>query len=122
MQNESFQALELSNGLLFEAAGFEVYGFVGRQTFNLSDGTWLVYVHEGQIFSDNDFPIREGMYASLTGLKIHSTRRKTRAMLVRFKSYMGMEREEVVRLAMRKGISQTDLIKNSQWSKAWVPR
>lgn len=35
---------------------------------------------------------------------------------------LGMEREEVVRLAMRVGIPQSQLIKDSQWSKAWVPR
>lgn len=33
-----------------------------------------------------------------------------------------MEREEVVRLAMRKGIPHTDIITNSEWSKAWIPR
>ena len=33
-----------------------------------------------------------------------------------------MEREEVVRLAMRKGIPQTEIITMADWSKAWVPK
>ena len=32
-----------------------------------------------------------------------------------------MEAEEVVRLASRKGIPKTDIIKNSNWSTSWVP-
>lgn len=35
---------------------------------------------------------------------------------------LGMEREEVVRLAMRVGIPQSQLIRDTGWSKAWVPR
>jgi ParB-like chromosome segregation protein Spo0J len=33
-----------------------------------------------------------------------------------------MEREEVVRLAMRKGIPQTEIVTMAEWSNAWVPR
>lgn len=32
-----------------------------------------------------------------------------------------MEREEVVRLANRKGIPNTAIIEKSEWSKAWMP-
>lgn len=32
-----------------------------------------------------------------------------------------METEEVVRLANRKGIPKTEIITNSEWSKAWEP-
>ena len=36
-------------------------------------------------------------------------------------SRLQMEREEVVRLANRQGIPQSDLIENSEWSKSWIP-
>ena len=32
-----------------------------------------------------------------------------------------MDREEVVRLSISQGIPKTDVIKNAEWSKAWVP-
>lgn len=32
-----------------------------------------------------------------------------------------MESEEVIRLANRKGIPKTDIVVNSDWSKAWEP-
>jgi len=32
-----------------------------------------------------------------------------------------MESEEVVRLANRKGIPKTDIVRNSAWSNSWVP-
>jgi len=32
-----------------------------------------------------------------------------------------MEEEEVIRLANRKGIPESDLIRNSGWSNAWIP-
>lgn len=35
---------------------------------------------------------------------------------------LGMEKEEVVRLAMRVGIPQSQLIRDTGWSKAWVPK
>jgi ParB-like chromosome segregation protein Spo0J len=34
---------------------------------------------------------------------------------------MQMETEEVVRLANRKGIPKTDIVKNKDWSNSWVP-
>ena len=34
---------------------------------------------------------------------------------------LGMEREEVYRLANRLGIPKTDLIHNTGWGKSWVP-
>jgi len=34
---------------------------------------------------------------------------------------LGMEREEVVRLASRCGIPQSKIINDGKWSKAWVP-
>jgi len=34
---------------------------------------------------------------------------------------LGMEKEEVVRLALRVGIPQSRLIENSEFDKAWVP-
>lgn len=34
---------------------------------------------------------------------------------------LGMEPEEVVRLANRKGIPKTKIVTNAEWSKAWVP-
>lgn len=36
-------------------------------------------------------------------------------------SSLGMEPEEVVRLASRKGIPRTAIIHNTTWSKSWVP-
>jgi len=36
-------------------------------------------------------------------------------------SRLEMEREEVVRLANRQGIPQSDLIENLDWSKSWIP-
>lgn len=33
-----------------------------------------------------------------------------------------MEKEEVFRLANRKGIPQTALVKNAAWSESWVPK
>jgi ParB-like chromosome segregation protein Spo0J len=35
---------------------------------------------------------------------------------------VGMENEEVVRLAIRKGIPTTDLVRNADWSKSWTPK
>ena len=35
---------------------------------------------------------------------------------------LGMEREEVVRLAARCGIPQSKIIQDAKWSKAWVPQ
>lgn len=32
-----------------------------------------------------------------------------------------METEEVVRLSIRQGIPETDIIKNAEWSPSWVP-
>lgn len=34
---------------------------------------------------------------------------------------LGMEREEIIRLANRKGIPKTAIISNSAWSKSWTP-
>lgn len=34
---------------------------------------------------------------------------------------LGMEREEIVRLANRKGIPKTAIISGSRWSKSWTP-
>lgn len=34
---------------------------------------------------------------------------------------LGMEREEIIRLANRKGIPKTAIISGSTWSKAWTP-
>lgn len=36
-------------------------------------------------------------------------------------SRLQMEREEVVRLANRQGIPQSDLIEKANWSNAWIP-
>lgn len=33
-----------------------------------------------------------------------------------------MEREEVVRLALQKGVPQTDIVVNSDWSSSWKPK
>tara|TARA_R110000744_G_scaffold72668_7_gene145763 strand:+ start:2389 stop:2907 length:519 start_codon:yes stop_codon:yes gene_type:complete len=32
-----------------------------------------------------------------------------------------MEKEEIIRLSIRKGIPETDIIKDSDWSKSWIP-
>ena len=32
-----------------------------------------------------------------------------------------MEKDEVIRLANRVGIPQSDLIRDTEWSKSWVP-
>lgn len=32
-----------------------------------------------------------------------------------------MEREELIRLANRKGVPATDIVQNSDWSKSWIP-
>lgn len=34
----------------------------------------------------------------------------------------GMEKEEVIRLANRKGVHQTDIVVNKAWSKSWTPK
>lgn len=35
---------------------------------------------------------------------------------------LGMEREEVIRLALRKGIPKTQIIQSSDWSNSWTPK
>jgi len=36
-------------------------------------------------------------------------------------SRLGMEKEEVQRLAQRVGIPKSDIISNAEWSKSWIP-
>ena len=63
----------------------------------------------------------KGTHAVLKMADIISSEVKSgRTMQELIKQY-GMEKEEVVRLTNAKGIPQTDIVKNNEWSKSWKP-
>lgn len=85
----------------------------------------VVYISPENRFSEQAATIRHnrarGSHGVLKMADIVQEMVRTGVSMQEMCHRLGMEEEEVIRLASRKGIPRTDIIQNSKWSASWEP-
>lgn len=94
MRNRSFSSFELRNALLFDysnsAYPTRVYGLVSAANRMLRAGsTHFIYVHDGKVWVDGEFPVKAGMYACV-GRSFLSGSIDAKALIIERIGYNGM--------------------------------
>jgi ParB-like chromosome segregation protein Spo0J len=85
----------------------------------------VVFISPQDVASQKMATIRHnrarGTHAVLAMAEIVESMLKDGLSAEEIETRLQMEREEVVRLANRKGIPKTDIVTNANWSPSWVP-